>query len=45
MKNKCLVKKKTQNNKEGLKIAIIRVRPLDKDDVLEISLMTEEVNN
>ena len=46
MKNKCLAKKETRSNrKEGLKVTMIRARPLELDDILEISLITKEVNN
>ena len=46
MKNKCLAKKENKSNrKEGLKVAMIRARLLELDDILEISLITKEVNN
>ena len=45
MKNKYPIKKEMQNSKKRLKVTIIRARPLDEDDILEISLITKEVNN
>ena len=46
MKNKYLAKKETRSNsREGSKVAMIRARLLELDDILEISLITKEVNN